>query len=129
MASEPVWWGRAQLSWSSDGYVARFALWVEERALLECEDELRQLIADSLEGQQVVKVGLSPMVKEPNAAPEHGWLEIVTPTMLNPAEAVAMKRALTPFLLSAIEATNQVAEADEAAAKELRAALGKTDAD
>lgn len=122
-----VWWSRAQLTWSRSGYVASFALWVEERALLECEDELRQVIADALEEQEVVTVGLKPMVQSKGEAPEHGWLEIVTPAMINPAEALTMKRSVTQFLTSAVEATNQLVEADEAAAQELRAALGQLD--
>jgi lactate dehydrogenase-like 2-hydroxyacid dehydrogenase len=109
------------------GYVTRFALWVDDRALFECEDELRQLIADSLEAQQVVEVGLEPMTREPNQAPDHGWLKIVTPTMINPAEALAMKQSVTAFLLSAIEQTQELVKADEAAAAELRAALGQPD--
>lgn len=127
MADEPIWWGRAQLTWSRDGYVASFALWVQKRALLDCEDELRQLIADSLAGQQVVAIEIESMVKSPNEAPEHGWLKIVTPTMIGPAEAVAMRRAVTPFLQSVIEATNRLVESDEAAADELRKALGQPD--
>jgi len=126
MASEPVFWGRAGLGWSREGYIARFPLWVEERALYECEDELRQAITDVLKAQETVVVGLKPMVvtrTDSSTNAEPGELEIVTPKMIEPAEAVEMKRVVTPLLQSAMEATDRLIDADNKAADALRDAL------
>jgi hypothetical protein len=132
MASDPVFWGRAGLGWSREGYIARFPLWVEERALYECEDELRQAIADALEAHETVTVGLKPMVvtrTESSSNAEPGQLEIVTQEMIEPAEAVAMKRTVTPLLASAMEATDRLIEDDNKAAEAFREALRQPEAD
>jgi hypothetical protein len=130
MAGEPVFWGRAGLGWSREGYIARFPLWVEERAVYECEDELRQAIADALESQETVTVGLKPMMvtrTESSSNAEPGELEIVTPKMIEPAEAAHMKQAVTSLLLSAMEATDRLIETDNKASDALRDALRKSE--
>jgi hypothetical protein len=126
MASEPVFWGRAGIGWSREGYILRFPLWVEERALYECEDELRQAIADALEAQETVTIGLKPMVvtrTDSSANAEPGELEVQTPKMIKPAEGVAMKQAVTALLLSAMETTDRFIKEDNQAADALREAL------
>ncbi len=127
MASEPVFWGRMRITWSPGGdYIMRFPLWVEERALHECENELKQAIEDALEDTTVIAIESEPMVvtrTEGSTNAEPGELEIVTLGMIDPDEAVEMKRAVTPLLQSAIEATDRLIEADNEAAEALREAL------
>jgi hypothetical protein len=99
---------------------------MEERALFECEDELRQVIADALPAHESVSVGLRPCVltqTSSSSSAEPGQLEIVTRTMITPVEAVAVKKAVTPFLESAIETTDRLAEQDKEAADAVRAAF------
>jgi hypothetical protein len=132
MAGEPVFWGRVELGWTPEGYIADFPLWAEQRCLYEYGDELRQVIGDALGDHPVITVGLEPMVvtrtKSSHDA-EPGRLQILTQTMLLPAEGVALRQAVTPFLQSAIEATGRLIEADDKAAALLKESLRQPDTD
>jgi hypothetical protein len=126
MAGDPIFWGRAGVGWSRDGYIARFPLWVEERALSECEEELRQVIADVLNQHDSVTVGLKPSVvtrTETSHDAEPGELEILTARMLSPDDAQALKETVTPFLESAMQSSNRLIQIDEAAGAALREAF------
>ena len=126
MAGDPVFWGRAGVGWSREGYIVRFPLWVEERALFECEDELRQMIADVLAEHESVAVGLKPSVvtrTETSHDAEPGELEIVTARMFSPDDAVALKQNVTPFLERALQSSGRLVQIDEAGGEALREAF------
>lgn len=130
--TDPVFWGRAGLGWSREGYIARFPLWVEERALYECEDDLIRTIDDALEAHSTVTVGLKAMVvtrTESSTDAEPGQLEIVTQELIAPGEAVVMKQAVTQLLISAMEATDRLVEQDDKAAEALKEALRQPESD
>jgi hypothetical protein len=123
---EPVFWGRAQISWSREGYVLRAPLWVEERALYECEEALRQAVVDALAEQSSVSLGFSPMVverTEASSSSNPGELEITTPKMISAAAARRLRKSLTLLLRNAIAEAERLKDADESAANDLLAAL------
>src|SRR4051812_26299437 len=123
---EPVFWGRAGVSWSREGYVLVAPLWVEERALYECEKALRQAVVDALAEQPSVSLAFSPMVverTEASTSSNPGVLEITTPKMISAAAASKLRKSVTLLLRNAMAETQRLIEADEVALNDLLAAL------
>lgn len=124
--SDPVQWSRAQLSWSSHGYVLRAPIRLEERAAHECRAELASAIRAVLVGHDVVSITASPMEitrSATGASSEPGELEIVTSRMIDSEEAVELRDAVLQVLRSAVEETDRVAGEDKQSADLILAAL------
>ena len=118
------------MGWSRDGYTFVTALRIEERALYECEEDLRQAIEDCL-GQEnrLVRLRTKPQDihhTETSAQAEPGELEIVTARIMGPNEGRLLRESVDGLLEKAVASTAQAIERDEAAATALRAAIRGT---